>query len=128
MDFISAIVGEGRTELLRPCGLDLLDGFWGEAEHEYGNLYRQLGLGTDLFWGAATGRFRPAGRAGAASNHIGIFLGMDEDGKVLWVHCSGSGTQKDILSKYATRCIIKVVVGELCHLPKRVVVSISGLT
>lgn len=28
---------------------------------------------------------------GAASNHIGIFLGMDENGKALWVHCSGNG-------------------------------------
>ena len=28
---------------------------------------------------------------GAASNHIGIFLGLDENGKALWVHCSGSG-------------------------------------
>lgn len=27
---------------------------------------------------------------GAASNHIGIFLGLDGDGKALWVHCSGS--------------------------------------
>ena len=28
---------------------------------------------------------------GAAANHIGIFLGMDGNGKALWVHCSGSG-------------------------------------
>lgn len=28
---------------------------------------------------------------GAASNHIGIFLGLDGNGKALWVHCSGSG-------------------------------------
>ncbi|MCM1412644.1 MAG: NlpC/P60 family protein, partial [Lachnospiraceae bacterium] len=28
---------------------------------------------------------------GAASNHIGIFLGLDENGKALWVHCSGNG-------------------------------------
>lgn len=28
---------------------------------------------------------------GAATNHIGIFLGMDGNGKALWVHCSGSG-------------------------------------
>lgn len=27
---------------------------------------------------------------GAASNHIGIFLGLDGNGKALWVHCSGS--------------------------------------
>lgn len=28
---------------------------------------------------------------GAATNHIGIFLGLDGNGKALWVHCSGSG-------------------------------------
>lgn len=28
---------------------------------------------------------------GAAANHIGIFLGLDGNGKALWVHCSGSG-------------------------------------
>lgn len=27
---------------------------------------------------------------GAVSNHIGIFLGLDGNGKALWMHCSGS--------------------------------------
>ena len=56
--------GGGRSGLFRLCGLGILDGSRGEAGHEYGNLYRQPGIGADRVWGTAAGGYRPADCAG----------------------------------------------------------------
>ena len=59
--------GKGRAV----AGLDCFGfvgwAYWtafGEAGHEYGNLYRQPGIGADRVWGTAAGGYRPADCAG----------------------------------------------------------------
>lgn len=54
------------------------------------NFTTSLGLPQTSFMNLQPGDIGLSNVPGSSSNHIGIFVGFDENGKALWVHCNGS--------------------------------------
>lgn len=54
------------------------------------NFTTLLGLSQISFSDMRPGDIGLENRPGSKTNHIGIFVGYDENGKAMWVHCNGS--------------------------------------
>ena len=54
------------------------------------NFTTSLGLSQISFSDMRPGDIGLENRPGSKTNHIGIFVGYDENGKAMWVHCNGS--------------------------------------
>lgn len=86
--------GKGRTALGLDCSGFVGWCYWNAFDTQPGcstsNFTTSLGLSQTSFMNMKPGDIGLSNVPGSPSNHIGIFVGFDENGKALWVHCNGS--------------------------------------
>lgn len=86
--------GKGRTVLGLDCSGFVGWCYWNAFDTQPGcstaNFTTSLGLPQTSFMNLQPGDIGLSSVPGSSSNHIGIFVGFDENGKALWVHCNGS--------------------------------------
>lgn len=92
--YYSSNVARGRTVYGLDCSGFVGWCYWNTFDTQPGlstaSFTTSLGLPQISFRDLQPGDIGLENRPGSTTNHIGIFVGYDENGKALWVHCNGS--------------------------------------